>query len=188
MFAKSIVAVALLAGSAAAQTTANSTIVPTSVSATIRAQWCAGQQNTCPVLCGGQAKTKSNDCDVNTLDIDCTCRNGSAPGLMYYTSTMPTFICQQIFDECIQAGQNNAQAQKLCTDARTANCGTLDPSKYVEPASTSSAAPSATAPPPAATPAVASSSSAAAAAPTAISARDLASGFLAAGVAALGLL
>ncbi|RDL41898.1 uncharacterized protein BP5553_01877 [Venustampulla echinocandica] len=185
MLVNSAVVVALLASFGAAVTTDNSTIDASTVAPTTRSQWCGGQQNTCPVLCGAQGVT-SNDCDVDTLKFKCTCKNGSAPGLQYYTSTMPTFICEQVHENCIVAGQNNAAAQKLCNDAEKSNCGKLDPSKFTEPASTSSSSPSATATGAgtSASDAAPSSTSKAAAATMAVMAREYGTGLLAAGAAA----
>lgn len=34
--------------------------------------------------------TRANKRTQDTLDFSCTCQNGSAPGLQYYTQTMPT--------------------------------------------------------------------------------------------------
>ncbi|KAH8808352.1 hypothetical protein F5884DRAFT_366481 [Xylogone sp. PMI_703] len=140
MYAKSVVAVALFAGLAAAQS--NITIDPNSVDINTRASWCAGEINTCGTLCSGA--TSSNDCNTNTLQFNCTCSaNNSQPGLQYYTETMPTFICEQIFQNCIVAGENDAAAQKLCNQNEKQNCGHLNPANFT-PSSSSSAAPSST--------------------------------------------
>jgi hypothetical protein len=87
MFAKSIVAVALLSTFAAAQTTpANYTLPnPAVIDATKRgetypipaeafllemaancrvAQWCSAEESSCPMLCGGLDMTTMNECDV----------------------------------------------------------------------------------------------------------------------------
>ncbi|RDW88915.1 hypothetical protein BP6252_00947 [Coleophoma cylindrospora] len=141
MFAKSAVAVALLASFVVAQ---NSTIDPNTVSATLRSQWCNGEINTCGTLCSGASS--SNTCDPTTLNYTCTCTaNSSTPGLQYYTQTMPTFICEQIYSNCIAAGQNDQAAQKLCVTAEANNCGHLDPAKFVAAVSSSSSSSSATA-------------------------------------------
>ncbi|KAB8291156.1 hypothetical protein EYC80_009844 [Monilinia laxa] len=136
MFIKSIVGLAVLALVAAND--ANNTIDPNTVDPSLRSQWCTGEINTCGTLCSGDYD--SNTCDTATLNYTCTCSsNGSTPGLQYYLQTMPTFICEKIYQDCIAAGENDAAAQKLCTQAETKNCGKLDPDKYV-PAATSSAA------------------------------------------------
>ncbi|RFU30014.1 hypothetical protein B7463_g6302, partial [Scytalidium lignicola] len=144
MFAKSIVAVALLAGFTAAQSNSNTTLDPNSVELNTRVSWCSGEINTCGTLCSGA--TTNNDCDTNTLTFNCTCAaNNSAPGLQYYTQTMPTFICEQIFQNCIVAGENDAAAQRLCTQNEAKNCGHLNPENFTAVPSSSSAAPSSTA-------------------------------------------
>lgn len=103
---------------------------------------------------------------------------------------MPTFICEQIYQNCIVAGQNDAAAQKLCDEAEKKNCGKMDPSKYTAPAETSSSSAEST-PTPTGTGAGAagataapSSTSAAAAATMAIMAGEYGTGLLAAGAAA----
>jgi hypothetical protein len=128
-----------------------------------------------------------------SLNYTCTCSNGTAPGLIYYKQTLPTFICQEIYDECIAAGANNAAAQKTCENNRMANCGTLDPTTYTAPVSSSSSSASATPTPTsdggASQTAVTTSSSKAAAATMAVVAAEYGSGLLVAGAAAaFGLL
>ncbi|RDW94508.1 hypothetical protein BP5796_00271 [Coleophoma crateriformis] len=134
MFAKSAVAVALLASFVVAQ---NSTIDPSTVSLSTRSSWCAGEISTCGTLCSGASS--SNTCDPDTLNYTCTCTaNSSTPGLQYYKQSMPTFICEQIYSNCISAGQNDQAAQKLCVTAEANNCGHLDPTTFVAAASSSS--------------------------------------------------
>jgi hypothetical protein len=62
-----------------------------------------------------------------TLNYACTCDNGTAPGLPYYTRTMPTFICEQNKKDCVDDAKGDAAAEKGCGDASTSSCGTLDP-------------------------------------------------------------
>ncbi|PMD48622.1 hypothetical protein L207DRAFT_575280 [Hyaloscypha variabilis F] len=142
MFVKATVAVALLASFVAAQT--NLTFDPSIVGLTIRGQWCQAEFNTCNTLCG--KTTDSNTCDPNTLNFTCTCTNGSAPGLQYYTQTMPTFICEENFSLCNAAAVNDtdsAAAQAACLATEKADCGQLDPANFtaVSSASTASATP-----------------------------------------------
>ncbi|KAI9644950.1 hypothetical protein NHQ30_006985 [Ciborinia camelliae] len=191
MFIKSIVGLSIVALAVAeTATTANSTIDPTTVSPSLRSQWCSGEINSCGTLCSGDIDT--NSCDTTTLDYNCTCSNGTAPGLQYYTETMPTFICQTIFENCITAGENDAAAQKLCTEAKDKNCGTLSPDNYTA-ASTSSVS-SSTASSTATSSATATSASASAATSKAAASalnigREYGTGILAAGVAGVfGLL
>lgn len=129
--------IALSALSALLVSAQNSTfqIDPSEVELSTRAQWCTAQSNTCGTLCDGNPE--ENDCQVETLQYACTCQNGSAPGLQYYTQTMDTFVCQQAFTDCNNANVGNANGQKNCTTSIQDNCGTLDPADY-------SAAPSST--------------------------------------------
>ncbi|KAI1004040.1 hypothetical protein K3495_g4169 [Podosphaera aphanis] len=136
MFLRSTVLISLLAGLVAGQTTANSTIDPSAVPATLRSQWCQGQTNTCGTLCSGDLK--DNECNPDTLMYTCTCAaNSSSPGLQYYRETMPTFICEKIFDNCIKDGENSQAAQSLCTANEKKNCGQLDPQTFVQAAPSS---------------------------------------------------
>ncbi|KUJ20290.1 uncharacterized protein LY89DRAFT_730344 [Mollisia scopiformis] len=137
MLAKSL-AVALFVSVVAAQSS-NDTINPSSITLTLRNQWCQGQQNTCGTLCSGDPGT--NNCDPDTLTYNCTCAaNNSAPGLQYYTQTIPTFECEQIFQNCINSNVGDAAAQALCNTNEKANCGHLDPDNFTETAATTSSA------------------------------------------------
>ncbi len=51
---------------------------------------------------------------------------------------MPTFICEQVFQNCIAAGENDAAAQSVCTKNEKANCGQLSPENFTEAAATTS--------------------------------------------------
>ncbi|PBP26952.1 PCI domain-containing protein [Diplocarpon rosae] len=136
MLVKSTVAVALLSSFTAAQTF-NSTIDPGNVPLTTKSQWCLSQKNVCGTLCSGELN--ANDCEPASLTYNCTCQsNNSAPGLAYYTGTVPTFICEQVFQNCIAAGENDAAAQSVCTKNEVANCGHLDADNFTAPAPTSS--------------------------------------------------
>ncbi|KAL3427985.1 pci domain-containing protein [Phlyctema vagabunda] len=153
--------------------------------------WCSAEISTCGTLCGGD--NGANDCDPDTLGYNCTCgSNSSAPGLQYYQQSMPTFICQQIYENCIVAGQNNAAAQRLCTQAQERNCGKLDVTTFVAPAeSSSSSSAAATATSSSASSAVASATNSAAAATSTAAAASYQApvGVVAAGIAAaFGLL
>lgn len=114
------------------------TINPDDISATQAADWCQAELNTCPILCDNDYT--SNTCDTTTLAYNCTCSNGSAPGLQYYTETMPTFICQEAYSLCISANANNATGQEACTDDIEDQCGTLDPANYTAAATSATTA------------------------------------------------
>ncbi|KAK1996201.1 hypothetical protein LX36DRAFT_126923 [Colletotrichum falcatum] len=105
-----------------------------------KANWCVAERNTCTALC--QPIPTTNDCDSNTLEYSCICRNGSAPGLEYYEQTMPTFICNKAFEDCIAANVGNKNGQDNCTTSIKSQCGTINAqaSEASSPSSTSAAA------------------------------------------------
>ncbi|KAL1895081.1 hypothetical protein Sste5346_005503 [Sporothrix stenoceras] len=137
----SVVFVALSALGVANAVT-NFTINPDDVSLTQRSNWCTAQDNTCSTLCDGNPK--ANSCTPSTLNYTCLCQNGSAPGLEYYTQTLPTFICQEAYSECNAANVGNAQAQSNCTTSIQDQCGSLNPENYTAAAPSSTAATTAT--------------------------------------------
>ncbi|KAK1246918.1 hypothetical protein MKX08_000720 [Trichoderma sp. CBMAI-0020] len=109
----------------------NMTIDPNTVPQQQRAVWCQGQTNTCQVLCDNN--TDQNDCNQAQLTFDCTCAsNNSAPGLQYYTQTLPTFICQQLFSSCIQSNAGNADGQDECKSKIQKLCATQNPPSIAE--------------------------------------------------------
>ncbi|CCF37065.1 hypothetical protein CH063_08487 [Colletotrichum higginsianum] len=153
-----------------------------------KANWCVAERNTCKVLC--QPNPTTNDCDSTTLEYSCICPNGSAPGLEYYEQTMPTFICNKAFEDCIAANVGDRAGQTNCTESIRSQCGTVNAQADEASGTTTSASASATNTPTgtgsadaAATTAPSSSSSSAWAAPTANPARY----GNAAAVAAIGL-
>ncbi|QKX62480.1 uncharacterized protein TRUGW13939_09641 [Talaromyces rugulosus] len=97
--------------------------------------WCLAETNTCPQICGGAASP--NDCDPDTLNFDCTCVNGTVPDVEPYTNTIPFFVCQANYDQCIQNNPNDLDAQKACKD--NANCGSITASVSHASTTTSSA-------------------------------------------------
>ncbi|KAL2132300.1 hypothetical protein VTI74DRAFT_3963 [Chaetomium olivicolor] len=122
-----VLLVALSALTVATAQTQNFTIDPNSVNPSLRADWCNAEYNTCRVLCANNPT--ENDCNADTLKYVCTCQNGSAPGLQYYTQTMPTFICETAFSNCIAANTGSSKAQDECKANIKSKCGTLDPTK-----------------------------------------------------------
>ncbi|KAJ4308822.1 hypothetical protein N0V84_011867 [Fusarium piperis] len=108
------------------QSSLNMTINPGSVDFGTRAGWCNAQQDTCDTLC--RDDTKENDCTVETLEWECACSsNSSTPGLQYYTQTMPTFICQELFAQCIQQNAGSQRGQRDCNQKIQALCATQSP-------------------------------------------------------------
>lgn len=122
---------------------------------------------------------------------ECLCANNSQPGLEYYIQTIPTFLCEQEFDQCIQANLQNSSGQDVCKATRKKNCGQLVPNKVVrpEPSSSEDSSPSSTraasGPSDTATPtdSVSSGTSSAAAATMLALGREYGSGVIVAGVA-----
>ncbi|KAF7926884.1 uncharacterized protein EAE98_006268 [Botrytis deweyae] len=110
-------------------------IDPRSIDVATRSQWCTVQINTCGTLCGGV--TDENSCDITSLCYSCTCTsNSSSPALQLYTSTIPFFVCEQTYLECIAAGEDDPAAQKACRDTENQNCGTLNPDTVSSSAAT----------------------------------------------------
>ncbi|KFA74586.1 hypothetical protein S40288_08140 [Stachybotrys chartarum IBT 40288] len=102
------------------------TIDPNTVPVQQRATWCQGQTNTCNLLC--DLDTQENSCVQTTLEYECTCSsNSSAPGLQYYLQTMPTFICEQLYSQCINENAGDASGQEACTNQIDALCGEAEP-------------------------------------------------------------
>ncbi|KAG8165396.1 hypothetical protein KVR01_005671 [Diaporthe batatas] len=168
-------------------------IDPNEVDISLRGQWCRAQTETCTTLC--DQSSVDNDCEVATLEYSCTCQNGSAPGLQYYTQTIDTFVCQQAFTDCNNANVGNANGQKNCTTSIQDQCGTLDPADYsAAPSSTGGSESSATASPTSSSTAspTAESSAGASSSPSAAAAaaniQNLGTGALAAGMGILAYL
>ncbi|KAK7885784.1 hypothetical protein LTR67_010136 [Exophiala xenobiotica] len=122
---------------------------PAGISSTDAFNWCHAQLNTCPYICGGSAS--QNSCDDTTFTYSCVCANGTVPDCTAYTQTLPYFICQESYIQCINNNPNDAQAQSVC--ATNEVCGTRNAT--AEALAASSAAASSTA---AATSSMASSS------------------------------
>ncbi|EAW11811.1 uncharacterized protein ACLA_005670 [Aspergillus clavatus NRRL 1] len=88
-----------------------------------RNSWCLAERNACPKICGGT--TNSNSCDPQTLDFACVCSNGTTANVEPYTQTIPFFVCQATFAQCIAAAATLDDDEK-CKDAQK-KCGTEDP-------------------------------------------------------------
>lgn len=106
------------------------TIDPNTVDLATRSSWCGAQQNTCDALC--KDDTNENKCTENDLKWECTCSsNSSTPGLQYYTQTMPTFICQELFSQCISQNTGSQSGQRECTSKIDDKCAKQNPPKDV---------------------------------------------------------
>ncbi|KAF7514093.1 hypothetical protein GJ744_004418 [Endocarpon pusillum] len=104
-----------------------------------RFQWCLGQRNACPQICGGEATT--NNCEENTLTYSCVCSNGTVPDVSAYRDTLPYYICTETFNQCIATHPDDAEGQVTCQENE--KCGTLN-ATAVESSSSDSSASSAT--------------------------------------------
>ncbi|KAL4919375.1 hypothetical protein BDW62DRAFT_179451 [Aspergillus aurantiobrunneus] len=108
------------------------------VDSSTRANWCLGQRNNCPKICGGAARI--NNCESDTLEFTCTCSNGTDANVAPYEGTIPFFVCQENYRQCILQS-NTQEGDEVCTDGLN-QCGSLNASA---PTTTSSSStPSAT--------------------------------------------
>ncbi|ETI28828.1 hypothetical protein G647_01280 [Cladophialophora carrionii CBS 160.54] len=116
------------AASVAASTTVSQVMPPAATQAfnpagidpTTAFNWCHAQLNTCPQICGGAAS--QNQCDQNAFTYTCICANGTVPDCTAFTQTLPFFICQETYSQCIDAHPDDAQGQQTCTE--NMQCGT----------------------------------------------------------------
>jgi hypothetical protein len=99
----------------------------TNVPDATRSSWCSAEYTACTTLC---SSTLNNTCDPTTLLYNCTCTNGSAPGLQYYKNTMPWYLCEEAYAECIQNNANDLTGQNNCKTSIQDNCGTLNLSDF----------------------------------------------------------
>ncbi|KAJ9156988.1 hypothetical protein NKR19_g3952 [Coniochaeta hoffmannii] len=124
-----LIAGALSALSLASAEMKNFTINTGALPLSQKASWCQAELNTCNTLCVDAPN--ANDCQPADLTYQCTCQNGTAPGLEYYTQTIYTFVCNQAFEDCIASNVGNKTGQDACTTNIKDNCGTLDPNDFV---------------------------------------------------------
>ncbi|PGH27825.1 hypothetical protein AJ80_00375 [Polytolypa hystricis UAMH7299] len=100
-----------------------------------KSSWCQAQLDTCPKICGGFYK--QNRCDSSALTWECTCSNGTVPDVASYKNTLPFFICEAAYGQCIEAHPNDAAGQKECKDEQK-KCGSLEAESVEEPTTTAS--------------------------------------------------
>ncbi|KAJ5082072.1 hypothetical protein N7532_011115 [Penicillium argentinense] len=100
--------------------------------------WCLGQRNVCPQICEGG--TKQNTCDPKSLQFSCICSDGTTPDVAPYVQTVPFYVCEANFGQCINAHPDDADGQKACKEA--AQCGSKNASSLST--TTSSSSPSTT--------------------------------------------
>ncbi|KXG47607.1 uncharacterized protein PGRI_014770 [Penicillium griseofulvum] len=104
---------------------------PGLVESSERSTWCFAQRNTCPQIC--EKGTKLNSCDASTLQFTCVCSDGSIPDVSPYKETVPFYVCQAAFGQCIASHPNDAEGQRACKKA--AVCGTKNASEITTTAS-----------------------------------------------------
>ncbi|KAI5302813.1 hypothetical protein KEM56_000333 [Ascosphaera pollenicola] len=97
----------------------NAGIVPDSD----KTSWCQGQLTSCPKICPDGIASK-NTCNPSTLSFNCVCGDGSTPNVAEYRNTLPFFVCEENFGQCINAHPNDLAGQKDCKSQRAQYCGT----------------------------------------------------------------
>ncbi|KAB8232544.1 hypothetical protein BDV23DRAFT_146405 [Aspergillus alliaceus] len=125
-----------LVASAAAATTASNYTFPdgfdlNQVKQGDKSAWCLAERNACPKICGGVAE--KNTCDSQTLEFTCTCSNGTDADVAPYAQTIPFYVCQENYRQCIQRS-TDLDGDEKCKKAQS-QCG----SKNVSDASGTSA-------------------------------------------------
>ncbi|OJJ66670.1 hypothetical protein ASPBRDRAFT_59473 [Aspergillus brasiliensis CBS 101740] len=121
------------------------------ISLSERNSWCTAERNSCPETCGGVAT--SNSCDsvggtstlgaFSTLDFSCVCSNGSTADVAEYTQTIPFFVCEATYAQCIEES-STLDEQEQCQETRDNDCGTLNASATTTTSSTTTSATSLT--------------------------------------------
>ncbi|KAL3419050.1 hypothetical protein PVAG01_09271 [Phlyctema vagabunda] len=94
--------------------------------------WCDSQKESCSQLCGGSVS--ANFCDSDSYCYDCTCADGSTPPLEIYSDTIPTFICERNYQNCMQqvnmyAGYGNYYEENAPKCKAAYDCPIDDPSE-----------------------------------------------------------
>lgn len=102
------------------------TIDPKSIDCLERGEWCVEELHNCPKLCGHDVAR--NSCVNATLAFECRCGNGSVPDLGAYKRTMPTYMCEAAYDQCVARHPGDAVEMNKCWNNR--DCGILDPNHY----------------------------------------------------------
>ncbi|KAE8347991.1 hypothetical protein BDV28DRAFT_144577 [Aspergillus coremiiformis] len=137
-----------LVASAAAATTASNYTFPegfdlNQVKPADKAAWCLAERNSCPKICGGVADR--NTCDSQSLSFTCTCSNGTDADVAPYAETIPFFVCQENYRQCIQHSID-LDGDDKCKKAQS-QCGSKnasDASGSSAPTTTSTSLPSST--------------------------------------------
>ncbi|KAL4889266.1 hypothetical protein BDV59DRAFT_205392 [Aspergillus ambiguus] len=96
--------------------------------------WCVAERNSCPKICGGVAS--ANTCDSSTLQFTCKCSNGTDADVSPYTETIPFFVCQANYGQCIERASSLDDDEK-CKEG-LGQCGKLNASEATSSSTTSS--------------------------------------------------
>ncbi|KAJ5558476.1 hypothetical protein N7535_008689 [Penicillium sp. DV-2018c] len=105
-----------------------------------RSAWCSAQRNTCPDIC--QDGTRLNSCDSNSLEFQCVCSDGSTPDVTPYKQTVPFFVCQANYGQCINAHPDDAEGQRTCK--KNAVCGSKNATEEADSSSSTTTTASST--------------------------------------------
>ncbi|KAJ5458239.1 hypothetical protein N7475_009627 [Penicillium sp. IBT 31633x] len=105
-----------------------------------RSSWCSAQRNTCPDIC--QKGTKLNSCDPTTLKFTCLCSDDSTPDVSPYKQTVPFYVCEAAYGQCINSHPNDAEGQRACK--KNADCGSKNASAESTTSSTTTTTASST--------------------------------------------
>ncbi|KAH8660088.1 hypothetical protein BX600DRAFT_513729 [Xylariales sp. PMI_506] len=98
------------------------TIDPDTVVLSTRASWCESELNICGTVCG---KASSNECNSSSLTYSCSCSDGTVPDLTGYIGSLPYFICEEAFSQCVEAADGDTTQRNECATNIQAQCGTL---------------------------------------------------------------
>lgn len=74
----------------------------------------------------------------STLKFSCICSDGTVPDVSQYIETVPFYVCEANYGQCINAHPNDAEGQRACKAA--ANCGSKNASAEDTTSSTTTAA------------------------------------------------
>ncbi|KAK2772047.1 hypothetical protein FQN53_004815 [Emmonsiellopsis sp. PD_33] len=73
-----------------------------------------------------------------TLTYECKCQDGKTPDVAKYKNTLPFFICQETFVQCIASHPDDLAGQRKCKENQS-KCGTINPAKEEDEPTTTAA-------------------------------------------------
>jgi len=128
-----IVASLLVTGIAAQSSNLPAGFDPSKISPDLKLTWCQAEFDSCRNICRGLHS--KNQCDSVALTFSCVCSNGTVPDVAAYKNTLPFFICEANFEQCVASHPDDAPGKQTCKD--NAKCGTLNATE-LNPVSSSS--------------------------------------------------